>query len=146
MKLFPFYLCLPVILLQAIFASSSLNGKGASHSTRKAEQLKSRTSGSRFKPIAGKLVRKKKPPSTKKKSPRVCKKDKSKDIVIMQNKSKPLIELLPKELVKLVIAYFDDNLYSLIVSAHNYSFKKALAIAVDSVSHAPSNRHVEAKL
>lgn len=98
----------------------------------KTALLKNRKSHAKAKPIVGKLVWRKKLPSAGKNN-EARKSGKSKRFVIKENKPKPLINLLPKTLVKLVIDYFADNLYSLIVSTHKCLFQKELLeIAVDS--------------
>ena len=66
MKPLLLYLCLPAIVFQAIFASSSLNGDGASLSINKTAPLKSRKRHSIAKPVVGKLVCKEELPSAKK--------------------------------------------------------------------------------
>ena len=122
------YLCLPAILFQTIFASSSLNGS-ASLLINKTASFKNRKSRPRAKPIASKLVGKKKLPNAKKKSKRICKR---KDVVATDSNSKFLIELLPKELFKMVIDYFNDNLYSILVSTPNWSLEDNPRITINS--------------
>ena len=130
MKPLLLYLCLFTVLFQAIFASSSLNGS-ASLSTNKTAPLKGRKSHSKAKPAVGKPVWKKKLPSIKKKVQN--KRRKRKNVLVKEDKPILLINLLPKELVKLVIDYFIDiNLYPIIVSTHNWIFQKKPEIAVDN--------------
>ena len=131
-KLLPFYLCLLAILLQAIFASLSSSGESASLSAD------NESSGSKPKKAVGKLV-KKRPPSAKKsqgkkllKKKRADKSSKSKEGVVKENRLTPLIELLPKELVRIVLDYFEDNLYHFIISTHNWVLSQVSGIAVDS--------------
>ena len=124
------YLCLPAIVFHAIFASSSLNGDGASLSINKTAPFKSRKSHSKAKPVVGKLVCKGKPSSSKKKPQK--KRSKSKNVLVKENESKLLIELLPKELVEIVIGYFDDGSHPITVSTHNWALKDRPIIAVDS--------------
>ena len=128
MKPLLLYLCLPAIIFQAIFASSSLNGS-ASLSTSKTAPFKSRKSRSKAKPVVGKLVCKEEPPRTKKVQ---NKRSKSKNVLVKENKLKLLIEFLLKELVEIVIDYFKDDTYPFIVSTHNWIFEEKPEIAVDS--------------
>ena len=130
MKLLHFPLCLFTILFQAIFASSSLNGDGASLSSNKTAPFKSRKSRPKAKPVVGKLVWKKKLTSSKKKPQN--KRGKSKSLVVKENELKLLIELLFKELVQIVIGYFDDGAYPSIVSTYNWLLNDKPEIAVDS--------------
>ena len=51
---------------------------------------------------------------------------------LLESKPKLLNELLPEKLVKLVIEYFNDNTYPIIVSAHSWSLQDEPMIAVDS--------------
>ena len=104
----------------------------ASLSTSKAAYLKNKKSCSKAKPIAGKLVWRKKLPSAKKKNSRACKCDKSKDVVVKENELKLLIDILPKALVELVIDYFKDDAYPITVSTHKWLIKGIYRIAVDS--------------
>ena len=114
MRLLPFYLCALAAILQAISASTLSKDEGAS--------LKNKESGdSRLKPIVGKLVKKGKPQGK-------C----NKELAIKENKLKLLIELLPKELVTIVIGYFDDDAYSFIASTHSWLCKNIDKITVDS--------------
>ena len=129
MKLLHFYPCLLAIIFQAIFASTFLNRDGVSLSTSKVAQLKRKNFRSKAKPIAGKLVWSKRLQSTKKKNNRAFKS--YKDTVIRGEKPEPLINLLPKELVRIVIGYFDDDTYPFIVSAHSWLLGKMPKIAVD---------------
>ena len=139
MKPLPSYLSLFAILFQAIFASTFLNEKDSSLSTNKTASFKSRRARAKAKPVVGKLVWKKKlPTSTKKKAQN--KHGKSKDVLVKEDKSILLIELLPKELVEIVIGYFDDDTYPIIVSTHNWSLKDRPIIAVDSARlYAPTH-------
>ena len=149
MRLLHFYLSL-FAMSQAIFASSSSNGKDAA--------LKSKKPGSsKPKKLVGKLVSKRKLPSTSNKllttKNKVRKSGKSTDVVAKKNKSKRLAELLPRELVELVIDYFNDDTYPFIVSTHNWLLESITGIAVDSarlyvltrseglkgLSHSPAN-------
>ena len=133
MELLPFYLCLLAILFQASFASSFLNGKSASLSTNKAAPFKSRKRCSKAKPIAGKLIWRKKLPSTREsRDVEIGEHSKTKDVMVKENKSKSLIELLPKALVKLVIDYFSDESYSILVSTYSWLLKDIREVAVDS--------------
>ena len=126
MKLPPFHLCLLAILFQAIFASSFFNLEGAS--------LKNKEScDSKPKKVIGRLVRKRKLSSTNNKLSKKNKRfRKSKDAVIKKNKTKLLIDLLPKELVKLVIDYFNNDTYPISVSTHNWLLKDIRGIEVDN--------------
>ena len=128
MKPLLLYLCLPAIVFQAIFASSSLNGS-ASLSTNKTAPLKSRKPHSKAKPTVGKLVCKEELPSSRKAQ---NKRSKSKNVLVKKNELRLLIEFLLKELVEIVIDYFDDDTYPFIVSTHNWSFKEIPRIEVDS--------------
>ena len=128
MKPLLLYLCLPAIVFQAIFASSSLNGR-ASLSTNKTAPLKSRKPHSKAKPTVGKLVCKEELPSSRKAQ---NKRSKSKNVLVKKNELRLLIEFLLKELVEIVIDYFDDDTYPFIVSTHNWSFKEIPRIEVDS--------------
>ena len=133
MKLLRFYLCLLVILIQAIFASSFSNRKDASLSIPKE------SSASKLKKVVGKRVKQKKSPKGKKpqgekliKKKGVRKNSKS-VAVVKEDKPMLLIEMLPKTLVKLVIDYFIDiNFYSILVSTHNWALKGRPIIAVDN--------------
>ena len=143
MKPLLLYLCLPAILFQAIFASSSLNGSAslskisqdifaryiASLSSKKTAPFKSRKPHSKAKPAVGKLVCKKKLSKTKKKAQN--KRGKSKDVLVKENESKLLIEFLLKELVEIVIGYLDDT-YPIIVSTQNWILDEEPVIAIDS--------------
>ena len=51
---------------------------------------------------------------------------------LLESKPTLLIELLPEKLVRLVIEYFNDDTYPVIVSTHNWTLKCAPEIAVDS--------------
>ena len=129
MKLLSFYLYVPAVLFQAIFASSSSNGKETSLKSKESD-------GSMLKQAVGKLVSKRRLPNTSnklsmKKNTRVCKRSKS-DVVIKEDSSRLLINLLPKELVRIVIGYFDDDNYHFIVSTHNWLLRYTPQIAVDS--------------
>ena len=131
MKLLPFYLCLLAIIFQAIFTSTFLADKHPSLSADKESGI------SKPKKAVGKLVSKRKLRNTNNKSlmtknKRGRKNGKSKDILVKEDKSKLLIELLPKELVKLVISYFNDDTYPFIVSTHSWLLNDRPAIAVDS--------------
>ena len=128
MKPLLLYLCLPAIVFHAIFASSSLNGDGASLSINKTAPLKSRKRHSIAKPVVGKLVCKRKLPNSRKPQ---NKRSKSKNVLVKENELRLLIELSLKELVEIVIGYFDDT-YPIIVSTHNWIFEKEPEIAVDS--------------
>ena len=125
-----FYLCLFAIILQATFASTF--SKGGSLSSNKE------SGGPKPKKVVGKLLSNRKLSSSSNKSPtamnkRVCSKGKSKDVVNKKNKPKFLTDLLPRELVELVIAYFNDDAYPITVSTHNWAFKGIVnGIAVDS--------------
>ena len=123
MKLLHFYLSLFAILFQAIFASSFLN-ENASLKSKKPGGLKS-------KKVAGKLVEKRRLPIAGK-IKRIGKSSKRKDVVVKKSKVKLLIELLLKELVEIVIGYFDDDTYPFIVSTHSWLLKSMTRIAVDS--------------
>ena len=131
MKPILLYLCLPAIVFHAIFASSSLNEESASLSTNKTAPFKSRKPHSKAKPIVGKLVCKKKLPRTKKKAQN--KRGKSKNVLVKENESKLLIEFLLKELVEIVIGYFDDGSYPITISTNNWSFKVIPRFQVDNV-------------
>ena len=127
MRLLSFYLCLLAILFQPIFASSSSNGKDAA--------LKSKKPGSsKPKKVIGTPVGKRKLPSTSNKLPTTKNKKirKSRDIMAKKNRTRLLAELLPRELVKLVIDYFNDDTYPFIVSTHNWLLESITGIAVDS--------------
>ena len=133
MKLPRFYLCLLVILIQAIFASSFSNRKDASLSIPK------KSSASKLKKVVGKRVKQKK--SAKGKKPQGEKLIKKKGVrknsksvaVVKEDKPMLLIEMLPKVLVKLVIDYFIDiNLYPITASTHNWALKGRPIIAVDN--------------
>ena len=128
LKLLPFYLCLLAIAFEAIFGSTFPNGERASLSTNKE------SGGSMLKPVAGKLVMKRKLPNTNIKSPMTKNKRgrKNKSAIVKENASKLLIELLPKALIKLVIEYFSDERYSILVSIHNWLLQDVPKIAVDS--------------
>ena len=131
MKPLLLYLCLPAILFQVIFASTSLN-ESASLSTNMAASSKSRKPYSKAKPAVGKLVCKKKLLSSKKKAQNKRSKN-SKSVLFKENRSKLLIELLLlKELVEIVIGYFDDDTYPFIVFTHNWALEEIPMIAVDS--------------
>ena len=130
MKLLPFYLCLLAIICQAISASSSLNANGASLNNKES-------GGSKAKRVVRKPVSKRKLPNISSKSPtrknkRGRKSDKSKEVTAKESESKLLIELLPKELVTLVVDYFKDDLYPLTVSTHSWTLGAINGIAVDS--------------
>ena len=130
MKFLPFYLSLLAILFQAIFSSSFLDEEGASLSTLKE------SSGSRPKKVVGKLVKRKSTTVKKlegKKSKKSRKTSKAKDGVVKEDRPMLLAEMLPKELVKIVIDYFHDNfLYPIIVSKYSWTFDDLTKIAVDS--------------
>ena len=135
MKLLAFYLCLFAIVFHAIFASLSLEKEGTSLSTGEE------SGGSKPKKAVGKLVKKKKPQGAKKKpqgkkllkkKKRGDKSSKRKEVVVKEDRPKLLIDILPKELVKLVINYLDDGTYPITVSTHNWSFQSKPGIAVDS--------------
>ena len=108
------------ILFQAIFASSSLSGDGAFLPPDKE------SGGRKAKKIVGKLFTK------------LCIFSKDSDAPLMDNvvfkksKSESLIELLPKEPVKLTIDYFNDDTHPFIVSTHNWLLKDMSMVAVDS--------------
>ena len=51
---------------------------------------------------------------------------------LLEAEPKLLSELLPEELVRLVIAYFNDDTYLFIVSTHNWTLRNINEIAVDS--------------
>ena len=133
MKLLHFYLCLLVILLQTIFASSSSTGNAS---------LKSKKSGSaRPKKVVGKPAKQKKSTRVKKpqvknslkKKKRVGKNSNVKGIVaIKEDNPMLLIELLLKELVEIVIGYFNDDAYPIIVSTHNWLLENVCGVEVDS--------------
>ena len=131
MKLLPSYLCLLAIIFQVSLASSSVSGKGASLSSSKVALFKSGKSRSKAKPVVGRLVCKKKLPSTKAKTKGVCKSDNRKNVMIKENKPKLLIDLLLKELVEIVIGYLNDDTYPFIVSTHNWVLDNVMRIAVD---------------
>lgn len=126
MKLFSFYLCLPAIVFQAIFASSSLDREGASLTSKKSDVSKVKK--------VSKLARRKKLASAKELQAAETGKDyKSKDVMLKENsKSGLLIEVLPKELVQLVADYLEEDNYSVLVSTRSWSFKEAPKIAVDA--------------
>ena len=133
MQLHPFYLSLLAILLQAIFASTFLNGGAVSLATSKG------SGSSRPKKATGGLVKKRSPTAKKPRGKKLLKKRKrggknsnSKGAAVKEDKPKFLIELLPEALVKLVLDYFNDNFYQIIVSTHNWLFKEEPVIAVDS--------------
>ena len=129
MKLLVFYLCLLVILLQAIFASSSLNKGCASLTTDKE------SGGSKAKKVVGKRAKKKKSTGVKKlQGKKLLKKGagKIKGIGIKKNRSKSLIEFLPDILVKIVVGYFIDTFYPFVVSKHSWALHTISEIAVDS--------------
>ena len=120
MKPLLLYLCLPAILFQAIFASSSLNESASLSSGKKSD-------GSKPKKATGTLIAEK---SARPKKHRKARKHK--DVLVKENRPKLLIDVLPKELVKLVISYFNDDTYPIIVSTYNWLFGKIREIAVDS--------------
>ena len=121
MRLLPFYLCLLAISFQAVSASSSSNRKYAALNSKKS-------SGSKPKKVAGKLVKKKKLTRFKKNRA-----GQSKDVVVKENTLGTLVDLLLFEkLAKLVIDYLNDGAYSAIVSTHRWLFKHVSGIAVDS--------------
>ena len=122
-KLLTFYLSLFAIPLQAIFAASFLNGSAFLKSKKPG--------GSKSKKVVGKLAKKRKLPIAGK-SKRIGKSSKRKDVVVKKSKVKFLIELLLKELVDIVIGYFDDDTYPFIVSTHSWLLKSMTGIAVDS--------------
>ena len=126
--LLPSYLSLFAILFQAIFASSSLDGS-VSLSISKFAPFKSKISHSKAKPAVNKLVCKKKLPSTRKKTQN--KHGKNNTVVVKANELKLLIELLLKELVEIVVGYFNDDTYPFIVSTHNWLLKGKPRVAVD---------------
>ena len=132
MKLFPFCLYLVAILLQAIFSSSSWNEEGASLSIGK------KSGGAKPKKIVGRPVEKRRSTGVKKLQVKLARKAASKNskaknvVVAKEDKSKFLIEMLPKALVQIVIGYFNDDLYSRIVSIHHWALKDIRKIAVDS--------------
>ena len=130
MKSLAFYLCLLATLLQAIFASSSLNKGRATLSTHKESDA------SKPKRVVGKSVKQEKSKGVKKpQGKNLLNKNvsKSKNVVVSkEDKSKLLIDLLPKVVVEIVIGYFNDNLYPIIISAHNWLLRRAPRIAVDS--------------
>ena len=154
MKPLPSYLSLFAILFQAIFASSSLNGSaslkskkpGGSNAKKVVGKLVMKLSAffstdrdalAMDKPAVDKSVTEETMPSTSKQfqTKNITGKHRQKrrnNAVSMQSESKLLIELLPKELVRIVIDYFDDNFYPLIVSTYSCSFENAFTIAVDS--------------
>ena len=129
MRLLPFYLSL-FATSQAIFASSSSNGKDAA--------LKSKQSGSsKPKKVVGKLVGKRKLSSTSNKllttkNKKIRKSGKSRNVVAKKSKPKRLTELLPRELVEIVVDYFNNDTYPFIVSTHNWLLESITGIAVDS--------------
>ena len=130
MKLIAFYLCLFTVIFQVIFASTFLNGDGATLSSNKTAPFKSRKSRSKAKPVVGKPVCKEELPSSRKPQ---NKRGKGKNVLVKENKLKLLIELLLKELVEIVIGYFIDiNLHPIIVSTHNWALKDRPRIAIDS--------------
>lgn len=129
MKLPSFRLCLLAILLQTIFESLSLDSNASLSSTERGS--------AKPKPAVGKAVKKRKLPSTDKKSPvtknkRAGKRRNAKEVVAKKGSNPTLSGLLPKALVELVIAYFSNEKYSILVSTHSWPFEDKPKIAVDS--------------
>ena len=79
--------------------------------------------------VTGELVKKKRSPSAKKKpqgkrllkkNKRAGKNSKNKNVLVKESIPMLLIELLPKELVKLVLDHLSDDTCSIIIYAHNW--------------------------
>lgn len=112
MNLLPFYPCLLAILLQAALTSFISKGPGGS------------------KPVAGTLVKKRKLSDTNKRLPVGKSKRVGKSTNVV---AKPrLSDMLPAALVRIVIDYFNDNQYSILVSMHTWTLTDKPEIAVDS--------------
>ena len=89
--------------------------------------------GSKPKKVVGKLV-KKSPAAKKPHGKELLKKkrvSKSENVMVKKSRSGLLIELQPKELVKIVIDYFNDNFLPFIVSMHTWTLIHRPLIAVD---------------
>ena len=139
MKLLHFYLCLLVILLQTVFASSSLNKKDATLSSGKksgaskpkravGKRVKQKSTGAKQKQSTG--VKKSHVTLLKKK---VGKNSKRRNVVVVKE-DKPILlsKILPKVVVEIVIGYFIDNLHPAIISSHSWALEEMPQIAVDS--------------